>query len=140
MLPALSAAPLLLGCLLNGCGGSPTAPDAVHVSGTWDATFEGTVQGAGTTQTDDVAMHLDQTGNRITGFLRFAPNFEAIDVPIIEGRVDGRRLTYSAVTLLGNCEFRADAALSLDPSGTRLDGSQTQSKTARGRLSAGSQP
>jgi len=140
---ALSAAPFLLGCLLGGCGGSPAAPDAVTVSGTWDATFEGIVQGAGTTQTDDVMLQLDQTGTRVSGFLRFSPNFEAIDVPIVEGRVDGRRLTYSAVTTLGNCELRADAELSLDPSGTRLNGSQTQSNcegTAVGQITATRRP
>ena len=36
---------LLTGCLLGGCGGGPTVPDAVSVAGTWDATFEGIVQG-----------------------------------------------------------------------------------------------
>ena len=53
---------ILAGSLFDGCGGGPVTPTAVDVSGTWDATFEGIVQGAGTTQTSDFTMELSQSG------------------------------------------------------------------------------
>ena len=132
---------LILACgLLGGCGGSPVSPTAVDVAGTWDATFAGIVQGAGTTQTDDVRMELSQSGTSVGGFLRFSPNFEAIDVSITTGRLMGNRLTYLAVTsMYPGCEVRVEAELIVDPSGTRMEGSQTQSNcegTAVGQLAA----
>ena len=131
---------ILIGGLLGGCGGGPAAPTAVDVSGTWDATFAGIVQGAGTTQTDDVRMELSQSGTSVGGFLRFSPNFEAIDVPITTGRLMGNRLTYLAVTsMYPGCEVRVEAELIVDPSGMRMEGSQTQSNcegTAVGQLAA----
>ena len=124
--------------LLGGCGSTPTAPDPVSVSGTWEATFEGIVQGAGTTQHDDFTMELTQSGTAVSGFLRFG--FESIEVPITAGRINGRRLTYSAVTVLGpGCEVRVEAELTVDASVTRLEGSQTQSTcegTAIGQVTA----
>ena len=63
------AALILAGNLLGGCGGGPTAPTAVDVSGTWDASFAGIVQGVGTTQTDDFTMELSQSGTTVSGFL-----------------------------------------------------------------------
>ncbi len=133
------AALMLTGGLLGGCGGGPTAPDAVSVAGTWDATFAGIVQGVGTTQTDDFTMNLSQSGTTVGGFLRFSPNFDAIDVSLTAGQIDGSRLTYSAVTSLAGCEVRVDADLTLDSSGTRIEGSQTQvtcEGTAVGRVTA----
>ena len=134
------AAVILTGGLFGGCGGGPAAPTAVDVSGTWDATFEGIVQGAGTTQTDDFTMELSQSGTTVSGSLRFSPNFDAIDTPITAGRIDGSRLTYSAATSLGpGCEARVDAEVTVDPSGTRMEGSQTQSTcegTAVGQMMA----
>ena len=121
------AALILAGGLLGGCSGSPTAPTTESVSGTWDATFEGIVQGAGTTQHDDFTMELSQSGTTVRGVLRFSPNFDAIDTPITAGQINGSRLTYTAVTSLGpGCEARVDAELTVDPSGMRLEGSQTQ--------------
>ena len=135
---------ILAGGLLGGCSGGPTAPDVVSVSGTWDATFEGIVQGAGTTQHDDFTMELSQSGTTVSGFLRFSPNFAAIDTPITAGRINGSRLTYTAVTSLGQgCEARVDAELTVNPSGTRLEGSQTQTTcegTAVGQVSATKRP
>ena len=130
---------MLTGCLLGGCSGGPTAPQGVSVAGTWDATFEGIVQGVGTTQTDDFTMNLSQSGTTVGGFLRFSPNFDAIDAPLTAGRINGSRLTYSAVTSLAGCELRVDADLVLDPLGTRIEGSQTQSTcegTAVGQVTA----
>ena len=136
------AALMLAGGLLGGCG--PTAPSAVSITGTWDATFEGIVQGVGTTQRDDFTMNLSQSGTTVRGFLRFSPNFDAIDVPITAGRINGSQLTYSAVTSLGQgCEARVDAAMTVDPSGTRIEGSQTQSNcegTAVGQVTATKRP
>ncbi len=133
----VAALMILSGGLLAGCGGGPAAPTAVDVSGTWDATFEGIVQGAGTTQTDDFTMELSQSGTTVSGFLRHS---DAIDVPITAGRITGSRLTYSAVTTLGQeCEVRVDAEITVDPSGTRMEGSQTQSTcggTAVGQVTA----
>ena len=131
---------ILAGSLFDGCGGGPVTPTAVDVSGTWDATFEGIVQGAGTTQTSDFTMELSQSGTTVSGFLLFSPNFDAIETPITAGRIDGSRLTYSAVTSLGpGCEARVNAEVTVDPSGTRLEGSQTQSTcegTAVGQMTA----
>ncbi len=134
------AAVMLTGCLLGGCDGGPTAPGAVSVAGTWDATFEGIVQGVGTTQTDDFTLNLSQSGTTVGGFLRFSPNFDSIDVPLTAGRINGSRLTYTAVTSLGQgCEVRVDADMTVDSSGTRLEGSQTQATcegTAVGQVTA----
>ena len=51
---------------------------------------------------------------------------------------------YTAVTSLGpECEARVDAELTVDPSGSRLAGSQTQSTcegTAIGQVSATKRP
>ena len=84
--------------LLGGCGSAPTAPDPVRVSGAWEATFEGVVQGAGTTQHDDFTMELTQSGTAVSGFLCFG--FESIEVPITAGRINGRRPGYSYKTTL----------------------------------------
>lgn len=130
---------MLADCLLGGCGGGPTAPGAVSAAGTWDATFEGIAQGLGTTQTDDFTMNLSQSGTAVGGFRRFSPNFDPIDAPLTAGRINGSRLTYSAVTSLPACEVRVDADLTLDSSGTRIKGSQTQSTcegTAVGKVTA----
>lgn len=137
----LAAAVMFTGGVLGGCSGGPTAPEVVSVTGTWDAIFDGIVQGAGTTQRDDLTMNLSQSGTTVRGSLRYSPNFDAIDVPLITGRIDGRRLTYSAVTSLGpsGCEVRVDADLTLNPSGTRMEGAQTQSTcegTAVGQVAA----
>ena len=106
------AAMMLTGCLLGGCDGGPTAPEVVSVAGTWDATFEGIVQGVGTTQTDDFTLNLSQSGTTVGGFLRFSPNGDAIDAPLTVGRINGSRLTYSAATSLGQeCEVRVDAEM-----------------------------
>ncbi len=135
---------MLAGSLLGGCGRGPTASSAVSVSGTWDATFEGIVQGVGTTQRDDFTMNIRQSGTIVGGFLRFSPNVDAIDVPITVGQINGSRLTYSAVTSLGQgCEARVDAELTVAPSRTRIEGSQTQSTcegTAVGQVIATKQP
>ena len=63
------AAVILTGGLFGGCG--PNAPSAVDVSGTWDATFEGIVQGAGTTQTSTITMELSQSGTTVSGVPSF---------------------------------------------------------------------
>ena len=141
----VGVAALILMCgLLGGCGSSPTAPSVESVSGTWDATFEGLVQGTGTTQTDDITMELRQSGTTVRGFLRFSPNFDAIDVPLTAGRINGSRFTYSAVTsLYPGCQVRVDGEVIVDPSGTRLEGSQTQSNcegTAVGQVTATKRP
>ena len=129
---------MLTACLLGGCSSAPTTPGPMSLSGTWEATFEGVVQGAGTTQHDDFTMELTQSGTSFSGVLRFG--FESIEVPITEGRINGSLLTYSAVTLLGpGCEVRVDAELTVDASATRLEGSQTQSTcegTAVGQVTA----
>ncbi len=124
-------------CLLGGCSGTPTQPDPVSVSGTWQAAFEGIVQGAGTTQTDDITMELTQSGTAVSGVLLFG--FEALEAPITEGRIDGSLLTYTAVLPVPGCEFRVEAEVTIDAPATRLEGSQTQSTcegTAVGRIVA----
>lgn len=130
---------LVMGSIVAGCDDSPAAPSAASIAGTWDAVFQGVVQGTGTTQTDDLTINLSQSGSTIGGFLRFSPRFEAIDIPLTTGRLVGRELTYSAATTRQGCEFQVEAELTLDPSGTRIEGSQTQSNcegTAVGRVTA----
>ena len=59
-------------------------------------------------------MELSQSGTTVRGVLRFSPNFDAIDTPITAGLINGSRLTYTAVTSLGQgCEARVDAELTL---------------------------
>lgn len=140
MSTALRATALMVAWIsLVGCTDSPIAPDPADVSGTWDAVFQGIVQGAGTTQTDDITMTLSQSGSTVGGFLRFSPRFEAIDVPLTAGQLEGGRLRFAAAVSRSGCDFRVEAELTLDPSGTRLEGSQTQANcegTAVGRVTA----
>lgn len=119
-----------------GCGGSnPASPAQQTVSGTWDAQFTGTVQGAGTRQTDTFVMELRQDGANVSGTLLYRGT--TIPLPV-SGRVDGARLIYDGrVSIAPNCEAVVHAETTID--GVRLSGQQTQSTcegTAVGQMTA----
>ena len=120
----------------SSCDG--TGPDEVHsdVSGAWDARFEGTVTGRGTSQTDDISMVLSQSGSTVTGILRFS----GLDISFpVTGTVTGNRFDYRSSVTLEGCELRLEAHTVIDSSGRRFSGDQTQSScegTATGRVEA----
>jgi len=132
---------VLLGVLVSlaGCQGeNPVRPQAtIDVSGTWDARFEGTVQGRGASQIDRFVIELQQSGSSVTGALRFT----GLDVTIpVSGEVKGTTtLIYTArATLAPGCEGVVRAQATLDRAATTFGGSQTQSTcegTAVGQVS-----
>lgn len=64
---------LLLFVILVAAACDGTSPDDAlsNVSGTWDARFEGTVDGSGFSQNDAFTLELVQSGSSVTGTLRF---------------------------------------------------------------------
>ena len=126
----------LLG-LLTACGGT-AAPTRIetNVSGTWDATFSGTVQGRGTPQRDTLVMELRQDGTNVTGTLRF----QGLDLPFpLSGTVSGTSFTFtSKASFSPTCEATVVATTTVDAAG-RLSGTQTQANcegTAIGQVTA----
>jgi hypothetical protein len=121
----------------SSCDGT-TGPDEVRsdVSGVWDARFEGTVTGRGTSQTDDLSMELSQSGSSVTGSLRFS----GLDISFpVSGTVTGNRFDYRSSVTLEGCELRLEARTVIDPGGLRFSGDQTQAScegTATGRVEA----
>ncbi|MGH9313433.1 MAG: hypothetical protein ACRD1S_09565 [Vicinamibacterales bacterium] len=128
----------VLAVLAAGCGENPVGPGAgAEITGTWDARFEGTVQGLGTSQIDRFVMELRQSGASVTGTLRF--NGLDLAVPV-NGEIDASTFTYTArAALAPGCEAVLKAETTVDIAGTRFSGSQTQSTcegTAIGQVSA----
>jgi hypothetical protein len=126
---------LALLVVLFFCNGT-TQPD-VQVTGTWEARFSGKVQGKGTSQDDTLVMELTQDGSTVKGTLRF----KGLETSFpITGKVKGRTFSYSAKASVGpNCEASVAAETTVDDSGKRMEGSQTQSNcegTAVGRVTA----
>lgn len=129
---------LMLACFGCGTAGSNPAsptPQTVSLAGTWDGQFSGTVQGAGTSQTDTFVMELRQDAASVSGTLLYRGT--TIPLPI-SGTVEGNRVTYSGrVNLSPNCEATVQTDAAID--GGRLSGSQTQSTcegTAIGQMTA----
>lgn len=126
----------VLALLAAGCGQNPVGPEAgTGVTGTWDARFQGTVQGQGTSQIDSFVMELRQSGSSVTGTLRLS----GLDLTVpVSGEVEATTFTYSARALLApGCEAVVRAETTVDI--TRFSGSQTQSTcdgTAVGQVSA----
>lgn len=120
----------------SGCDGDRTGPDGVDVTGIWDANFEGTVEGRGTSQTDAFVMDLAQSGSSVTGNLLY----EGTDVPLpLSGDVEGNRFAYTATAIFEGCEVRIEATTTVEADGRRLSGAQTQSTcegTAVGQMTA----
>ena len=132
----LAVALPLLG-VLTACGG-PAAPTRIetNVTGTWDATFSGTVQGRGTSQRDTLVMELRQVGTNVTGTLRF----QGLELPFpLSGAVSGTSFTFtSRASFSPTCEATVVAVTTVDAAG-RLTGSQTQANcegTAIGQVTA----
>src|ERR1700752_3835515 len=99
----------------SGSNSAGSLPPDVQISGTWDCSFSGTVQGKGTSQTDTLVMDLNQNGSRVTGTLRF----NGLDVSFpVSGKVTGTKFTYIAKAIMGpNCEAAIEG---------EMTGSQTQ--------------
>ena len=127
---------LVVACI--ACGdSSPTSPSSQPqtVAGTWDGQFSGTVQGAGTPQTDSFVLELRQEGASVTGTMLY----RGTNVPLpITGAVEGTGFSYNGrVSLSPTCEVTVRAETTID--GARLSGQQTQSTcegTAVGQMTA----
>jgi hypothetical protein len=123
--------------LLGGCGGSSTSPSAIpsNVAGTWNAHFEGTVQGTGTRQDDDFIMDLQQSGSKVTGTVRISTLTFGLT-----GSVTGRSFNYTITgNVAPNCAANVTAQTTVNAAGTGFSGSQTQTTcegTATGQVSA----
>jgi hypothetical protein len=126
--------------LLVTCGGDGTARatrSQTNVTGTWDAEFSGTVQGAGTSQTDEFVIEVRQDGSNVTGTLLV----RGLDMPLtLSGEVQGTTLTYTVKGRLGpTCEVTVKAETTIDATTGRMRGTQTQSTcegTAVGKITA----
>src|SRR5262245_27213338 len=128
---------VLVACV--GCSGGTTptssSPQPISVAGTWDGQFSGTVQAAGTSQTDSFVGDLTQVGSAVRGTLRYSGT--TIPLPIT-GSVEGNTFTYNGnVNLAPNCEVTVRAETTIN--GVRFSGQQTQSTckgTAVGQVTA----
>lgn len=124
---------------LSGIASYPATPNHVdvQVSGTWDVSFVGTVQGKGTEQDDTIVMQLKQNGSNVKGTLRF----EGLDFSFpVSGKVAGTTFTYSSNGKVDpNCEFTVVGETTVDAATGRFTGSQTQANcegTAIGKVTA----
>ena len=112
-------------------------PNEVQVAGTWDAQFEGTVEGKGTRQDDSIIMELKQKGSKVTGIARV----HGLDLKLqISGEVAGTTFTYTIKGMLNpNCEASIFATTTVEAGSGKFKGSQTQTTcegTARGQVTA----
>ena len=130
---------VLLALLSIGSGvdrAKPTAAD-VDVTGTWDASFSGTVERPGTSQTDTFVLKLKQKGSQITGTLRFKGVNS--DFPV-SGKIAGTTFSYTSKAMLSpDCEASIAAETTIDESSRKFKGSQTQTTcegTAVGEVTA----
>lgn len=95
-----------------------------QVAGTWDASFSGTVQGKGTSQTDTFVMELEQDGSTVKGTVRFKGLDQIFPV---SGKVAGTTFSYTSKGTMGpNCEIKLAGDTIVDEATGRLRGSQTQ--------------
>ncbi len=124
---------------LSGIGSYLATPNHVdvQVSGTWDASFVGTIQGKGTEQNDLLVMQLEQNGSTVKGTLRF----DGLDFSFpVSGKVAGTTFTYSSNGKVDpNCEFTVVGETTVDAAAGRFTGSQTQANcegTAIGKVTA----
>src|ERR1700754_3380736 len=96
----------------SGSNSAGSLPPDVQISGTWDCSFSGTVQGKGTSQTDTLVMDLNQNGSRVTGRLRL----DGLDVSFpVAGKVAGTKFTYIAKGSMGpNWEAAIEGEMTFD--------------------------
>lgn len=132
--------PLLYVVVLISSSGSDSVKSLTthaQVTGTWDATFSGTVQGTGTPQTDTFVMELEQDGSRVNGRVRFKGLNQSFRV---SGKVVGATFSYTSKGMMGpNCEVRLVGETIVEEAPGRLRGSQTQANcegTAVGEVTA----
>ena len=111
--------------------------DDVHVAGTWDAQFSGTVEGKGTPHDDTIVMELKQEGSMVTGTLRFEGL--NLDLPV-SGKVTGTAFSYTSKARLSpNCEATIAGSTTVEETSGKFKGSQTQTTcegTAIGQVTA----
>ena len=114
----------------------PSPPD-VNVTGTWYASFSGTVERTGTSQDDTFVMELKQEDSKITGTLRFKGL--NMDFPV-SGKIAGTTFIYTSKAMLSpDCEASLAAETTIDESSRKFKGSQTQTTcegTATGEVTA----
>ena len=112
-------------------------PAEVNVTGTWDASFSGTVEPTGTSQDDTFVMELKQEGTTVTGTLRFKGL--NLDFPV-SGKIAGTTFIYTSKAMLSpDCEASLAAETTIYESSHKFKGSQTQSTcegTAVGKVTA----
>ena len=121
----------------SGVDGAKPTPADVDVTGTWDASFSGTVERTGTSQTDTFVLKLKQKGSQITGTLRFKGVNS--DFPV-SGKIAGTTFSYTSKAMLSpDCEASIAAETTIDESSRKFKGSQTQTTcegTAVGEVTA----
>jgi hypothetical protein len=106
------------------CDSPTSANRARSVAGTWDAEFDGIIQGSGHAQDDTIVMELTQSGSSVSGALRVTGT---IGVFPLTGTVDGDAFNYTATGTIPEtaCSVLVTGALALNAAGTRLSGPQT---------------
>ena len=133
----LAIIPFALLCIWNEVDHAKPTPPDVNVTGTWYASFSGTVERTGTSQDDTFVMELKQEGSKVTGTLRFKGL--NLDFPV-SGKIAGTTFTYTSKAMLSpNCEASLAAETTIDESSRTFKGSQTQTTcegTAVGKVSA----
>jgi hypothetical protein len=135
-IPVHLALAFLIPISASSCDGTSPHEPTSNVSGIWDARFEGTVHGSGTSQSDDFVLELAQSGSSVTGTVRFVGL--NVDFPLT-GTVTGDRFQYRSSLTLAGCELRMEAETVVDAGGRRFTGTQTQSScegAASGRVEA----
>ena len=129
--------PFLLLRIGNEIEHAKPTPAEVNVTGTWDASFSGTVKRTGTSQDDTFVMELKQEGTKVTGTLRFKGL--NLDFPV-SGKIAGTTFTYTSKAMLSpDCEASLAAETTIDESSRKFKGSQTQTTcegTAVGKVTA----
>ena len=132
----LALLPFALLSIGNEVDHAKATPD-VNVTGTWYASFSGTVERTGTSQTDTFVLKLKQRGSQITGTLRFQGLNK--DFPV-SGKIAGTTLIYTSRGMVGpDCEASVAAETTIDESSDKFKGSQTQTTcegTAVGEVTA----
>jgi hypothetical protein len=108
----------------GGVNHAQVNPTNEHMTGTWEARFEGTVEGKGTPHDDMLVMELKQKGSEITGTVRF----EGLDLTFtVLGRVTGTTFSYTSKAMLRpNCELTLTGKTTVDSMSRNFKGSQTQ--------------
>jgi len=119
------AVALALAVFVAGCEG-PAAPSSRDLSGTWDASFVGTVEEPasikGQQENDVLVMELRQEGDSLSGAFTH-PDF--IGPVVLSGSVNGRIASVVGVLANGTCRLTVTAELAIAGDGRSVSGPQT---------------